>query len=59
MKFVIVCQHCNNHAKEDDPVTMEINFRDTAIYFLCMNCNKMNKMLMQPAKPTLPKTRLA
>jgi hypothetical protein len=55
MKIYCVCGFCGNHSSDD--LSLEFNFRDSVIYFVCPKCKKENKMeLKSPPKP-LPRTR--
>lgn len=55
--FIFVCAFCGNHDKTG--ATVEFNFRDQKVFYLCSKCNKMNEIFFgsKPAPP-LPKTRL-
>ena len=44
MKFIVVCGHCMHH--DIDP-SMEINFRDEALYHMCPNCKKQNRIVLK------------
>lgn len=53
--ILCVCP-CGNHDKSS---TIEFNFRDQCVYYLCSKCKKMNKMdFSKPSLPSLPKTRM-
>jgi transcription elongation factor Elf1 len=61
MKFVFVCEFCNEHS--GDEVTVEINARDKMLYFVCPKCKKMNSIdltpkILPPSNRPFPKTRL-
>jgi hypothetical protein len=54
-KILAVCGHCRNH--EHNP-TIEFNFGDGIIYWLCPSCKSMNKMdLSKMVYTPYPKTR--
>jgi len=52
MKIYCVCK-CGEHAS--DEATLEINFRDNVIYFVCPKCKKEYKMEMKPPVEPLPR----
>ena len=47
IKIVCVCK-CGNSDYEEG--TIEINFRDSQIYYVCPKCRKKNKMDLTPDK---------
>ena len=54
-KTVAVCASCRHH--EHNP-TIEFNFADAMVFWLCPKCRKMNKMdFSKPLPPSYPKTR--
>jgi len=53
MKIYCVCT-CGEHSS--DEATLEINFRDYTIYFVCPKCKKQYKMEMK--KPVVPLPRI-
>ena len=56
-KVVVVCGLCGNHDHEN--ATIELNFRDQKIYYLCGNCKKMNEIKFGKDKiPPLPSIRI-
>ena len=57
IRMICVCAFCNNH--QSDGVSIELNFRDMSIYYMCNGCGKLNTLELKPisAKP-YPKTRL-
>jgi hypothetical protein len=56
-KMVCVCAHC---FQSNSDATIEWNFRDQAIYYMCPSCKKPNKMSMKPIKAQpLPRARLS
>jgi len=52
MKIYCVCK-CGEHSS--DEVTLEINFRNSTIYFVCPKCKKDYKMKMEPVAEPLPR----
>ncbi|MFW6172701.1 MAG: hypothetical protein ACOC5T_03050 [Elusimicrobiota bacterium] len=57
MKTICVCKFCGGHSSEE--ASLEFNFRDGKIYYICPDCKKPNIMVMKikkEAKP-LPKIR--
>ena len=55
MRIYCVCQ-CGEHTEEE--ATIEINFSDECIYFLCPKCRKENKVTLKPPDNSLPRIRL-
>jgi hypothetical protein len=54
---VVICSYCNSHEKEN--ISLEINFRDQKIYYLCKQCKKMNLLDFANNKTQpLPRTRI-
>lgn len=54
-KMVAVCEGCRHH--QHNP-TMEFNFADSKVYWLCPSCKNMNAMdLSKPLPSRYPKTR--
>lgn len=51
MRFISVCKHCREHFSEE--ATVEFNFAEQKIYFLCPKCKKMNEIDLNP-KTYLP-----
>jgi len=54
MNITVVCSFCRNHDKE--PI-LEINFKDGAIYYMCSQCKKENKILLTIERIPYPKAR--
>lgn len=54
-KFYAVCAFCFHH---EHNATLEINFRDNCIYYVCTSCSKINKMLLKPQGAPLPRTKI-
>jgi len=52
MKIYCVCK-CGEHSS--DEATMEINFRNNTIYFVCPKCKKEYTMEMKPPAVPLPR----
>jgi len=52
--ITVVCQHCQNHDKSPN---IEIDFTDGYIYYVCIECKKMNKVSLTPKRIPLPKAR--
>jgi len=42
MILTVVCKHCYN--SNNDEGSIEINFRDGCIYYICPVCKKENKL---------------
>lgn len=54
-KTVAVCGFCRHH--QHNP-TLEFNFGDSKVYWLCTECQKMNAMdFSKPMPAAYPKTR--
>lgn len=57
-KFYVVCQHCLVHNK-DNP-TLEFNFKEQAVFYMCPSCKKQSKMTIKAATAQpLPRAGLA
>ena len=54
MIITVVCGHCRKH--DSDP-TIEINFRDGKIYYMCPKCKKESKIELKAENKPFPKTR--
>lgn len=55
VKLVAVCGFCRDHQKNP---TIEFNFSDNKVYWLCQNCKKMNEMdFSKPLPGKFPKLR--
>jgi hypothetical protein len=51
-----VCGKCNNRDLEN--ASIEFNFKEMKVYYLCSRCKHMNEMFFGPKTITpLPKTR--
>lgn len=56
-ELLCVCGFCNNHDRQN--ATIEFNFRDQKVYYLCSKCKKMNNMSFgQAPLPPMPKTTI-
>lgn len=55
MKIYCVCV-CGEHVS--DEATMEFNFRDLILYFVCPKCNKENKIELKPNMKPLPRMKV-
>jgi len=55
MKIYCVCSFCGHHSSDD--LTLEFNFRDSVVYFVCPKCKKENKMELKPPQKPFPKIR--
>jgi hypothetical protein len=54
-KAVAICKHCRMNQKNP---TLEINFFDEKIYWLCQSCSLMNMMdLSKPLPSSYPRTK--
>lgn len=54
-RMMAVCGYCRHH--ERNP-TIEFNFGDSKVYWLCQSCKKMNEMdFSKQMPPSYPKTR--
>ena len=42
VKFICMCAYCIHHDSEES--TVEINFRDSKITYICPNCGKRNEL---------------
>ena len=55
--LLCVCGKCNNHDREK--ATVEFNFREKKIFYLCSQCGFMNEVCFgPPSVQRLPRTRL-
>ena len=54
MNITVVCGHCRNHDKDPN---LEINFKDGAVYHICSECKKENKIVLKAEGKPLPKLR--
>ena len=55
MKIYCVCGFCGAHSGEE--CSIEFNFRDSAIYFVCPECKKENKVELKAPPKALPKIK--
>ena len=55
-KFYAVCGHCNFSNKTN--ATVEINFKEQCVYYVCPSCKKVSKMLFGAQPKPYPKTTL-
>lgn len=55
LNITVVCEKCHNHDKEP---AIEINFRDSTIYYLCPICKKDSRIVLKVGAAPFPKTRL-
>jgi len=53
--FYAVCASCFYH---EHNATLEINFRDNCIYYICTQCKHVNTMKLIPQGKPLPKIRI-
>lgn len=54
MKIYCVCD-CGEHS--DEEASLEINFRDNIIYFVCPKCKKQKKIEMKSKPEALPRIK--
>ncbi len=54
MNITVVCSKCRHHDKEPN---LEINFRDGKIYYICPECKKESKILLETENKPLPRIR--
>jgi len=55
--LICVCAFCNNHNSEAG--TVELNFGDQSLHYVCNKCKKQNTIQLSPKQSApLPKTRL-
>lgn len=56
LNIAIVCKHCFEHNNSN--VSLEINFRDEMIYYICAKCKKKNQMsFKQQGTQPYPRTK--
>lgn len=57
--FIFVCGHCGHH--DTSGATIEFNFRDKKIFYLCSKCSKTNELNFgnMGSFVPLPKTKFA
>ena len=53
VKIITVCGFCGEH--DNDESTIEINFRDSTLYFVCPKCKKTNTLILKPPPKSLPR----
>ena len=53
--FYVVCAACFHH---EHNASIEINFRDSCIYYICPKCNHVNQMKLVPQGKPLPKIKI-
>ena len=58
IETICVCAFCNNH---DSTVgTLEFNFKEQKVYYVCSKCKKMNEINFGGQKATpLPRSKFA
>jgi hypothetical protein len=56
-KIVAVCGHCRHHDKEGENSTIEFNFRDGKIYYICPECKKESSISLKVENKPYPKVR--
>ena len=54
MNIYCVCT-CGEHSS--DEASIEINFRDSTIYFVCPKCKKRHEIELKPKSTPLPRMR--
>ena len=54
-EIICICGHCNNHDREY--ATIEFNFRDQKVIYLCKKCKKMNVILFGKDRAAAPYPR--
>jgi RNase P subunit RPR2 len=52
----LVCGKCQEPTREDH-ASVEINFNDGHIHFMCPSCKHMNRLQLKKPDVPLPKTR--
>lgn len=52
MKITVICAKCRNYDKDPN---LEINFKDSTIYYMCSECKKENKISLQNEYIAYPK----
>ena len=55
MKIYCVCM-CGEHAS--DEASIEINFRNEAIHFVCPKCKRENTLSLKPVGKPLPRMKV-
>lgn len=53
--FICICAKCNNHDREN--ATIEINFREQKVFYLCGQCKHMNEMFFGQQSAPLPRIK--
>jgi len=56
MIITCVCGNCGHHANEE--ASIELNFREHKIYFVCPKCKKQDQIEMQPSLAAQPFPRI-
>jgi hypothetical protein len=52
-----ICEKCNN--KDTENASIEFNFKEKKVYYLCSKCRHMNEMFFGKEQfPELPKIRI-
>ena len=53
-----ICGHCNN--RDTAGASIEFNFREQKVLYMCGKCKKMNEMKFgrEPFAPPLPRTSI-
>lgn len=54
MNITVVCSHCRYHDKDPN---IELNFRDSKIYYVCRECHKESSVILKASSPPLPKIK--
>lgn len=55
--IICVCKFCGH--SESEKARIEVNFRDSTIYYVCVNCKKTNKLDFRKAESQpLPRARI-
>jgi hypothetical protein len=55
MKIYCICKYCAEPSGDD--ITIEINFSDGNLYYVCPHCKKENKICLEPKPEPLPRIR--
>lgn len=51
MKITVICAKCRNYNKDPN---LEINFKESIIYYICPECKKENKITLQSSYTPYP-----
>jgi len=54
MKITAICSHCRAYNNEP---SLEINFREGKIYYMCLECKKESIINLKAEAQPLPKIR--